>query len=147
VAGINTTYSFADVVCTITFPLFPSVALNGQGVGEIALSYVNNNTAQEIAADGSIMTTKILADNAHVTISIQQSSAAHHTLKQMFNVQYNSLSANWAQGVITVSSPTLTLDQITCTGVAFEKRADQPYQQQGQKVTWMFMAANMTYNY
>lgn len=136
------TYSFNDIIMTIAHPTYPAFVLNGQGVGEVTIAYPNDNTAQELAADGSVMISKIAADNATVAITMQQTSSLHTWLKGLFNFLNISPAALWAGASIHIQSVSGGFDNITLTGVSPTKRADQPYQKLAQMVTWNFMAAN-----
>lgn len=138
-----TTYSFNDIKAVFSHPAYPAFTINGQGVGEIHIAYANDNTAHELAADGSVMISKIRADNGNFTISMQQTSTMHQWMKGLFNQLMTSPTNLWAAINITISSPSGGFDNIQLTGVSFSKRSDQPYQQQGQLVTWSFMAANI----
>lgn len=139
------TYSFNDVHVVISPPGFPAYTLNGQGVGDINISFADDNTLHDRSADGRVMVSKIKANNGSISISVQQTSALHKYLKQLFNFLRLRDTSAWAGTMITLSSPAGLFDTITATGVSFSKRADQPYQAQGQNVTWNFMAADIQY--
>jgi hypothetical protein len=137
----TTTYSFSDTNIVIAPPGYPAYTLNGQGIGEITVSYINDNTAHNLAADGNVMVSKIKANNANVNISAQQTSTLHQYLKDLFNYLMASPTNFWASTYITIKSKAGTFDDIQLSGVSFTKRSDQPFQQQGQSVTWPFMVA------
>lgn len=138
----TTVYSFSNVHLVINPPGFQSYTVNGQGVGEIAITWAQDNTVHDLAADGSVMVSKIQADNASISITVQQTSPLHQYLKGVFNALMAAGSEFWASTNIALSSPNGGFDAITLTGVSIQKRSDQPFQQQGQRVTWNFMAAN-----
>lgn len=137
------TYSFSDTKMVINFPGFPAFSINGQGVGEITIAYINENSTHDLAADGSVMVSKIKADNADITLTVQQTSTLHQWLKGIFNALMAAPPALWAAGRIDITTAIGGFDQINCTGVSFGKRADQPFQQQGQSVSWAMKAANV----
>jgi hypothetical protein len=139
----TSTYSFSDTKITLSFPGQPIYVINGQGVGELTVSFVNDNTAHDLAADGSVMVSKIKADNATVALSIQQTSPLDKWLTNTFNYLNNALTPQWAAGTINISSSAGIFDDLNLAGVSFTKRADKPFQQQGQMVTWNFMAATV----
>lgn len=145
--AIVTEYGFSDTICVIAHPAFPSNSFNGQGVKSLAISYDNDNTAHDLAADGSVMVSKIRANTGTITLVIQQSSPIHKYLKQMFNIIQAQPTILWASAIFTISSPAGLFDSILATGVSLLKRADQPYQQQGQDVTWTFKVANLSYQF
>jgi hypothetical protein len=138
----TTAYSFNDIHMTFSHPARGVFTLNGEGMGEVNITYLNDNTAHNLAADGSVMVSKIKAENAQITITMQQTSPFHRFLKDYFNT-INFLPSNqWAAAAINLSSLVDAGDFIQATGVSPGKRPDQPYQQQGQMVTWTFFAAN-----
>lgn len=139
----TTTYSFQDVICTINLPGSPPISVNGLGIGEITLAPINDNTAHDLAADGSIMVTKVQADNGNITISAQQTSALNTFLINAFKFLKLAPTNLWAQGTITIASPSGLGQRVQCTGVSFTKRSDKNYQQQGQKWSWQLMAASI----
>lgn len=143
----TTTYSFADVNATFKFPGSPAFPVNGQGIGELTIAYSQDNSTHELAADGSVMVSKIAANNASITVTCQQTSSLHNYLKAAFNFLRQSPSLVWAQGLVSINSVNGIHDSIVCAGVSFTKRSDQPYQQQGQLVTWNFMSAECTYQF
>lgn len=140
----TTVYSFSDVNMVIIPPGVSSYVVNGKGIGEVAVNWANDNTVHDLAADGSVMVSKIKADNGTIAITMQQTSILHQYLKDTFNKLMNSdVPALWAATTITISSLTGTFHNIIATGVSFTKRGDQPFQQQGQRITWNFMVANL----
>lgn len=140
-AGFNT-YSFSNTAVVITPPIGGAFTLNGQGIGEITIDWQNDNTAHDLAADGTVMVSKITADNATLTITAQQTSNLHNYLRGLFNTLYNGATNLWAGTTITISSIDGSFDNVVLTGVSFGKRGTQPFQAQGQMVTWSLMAAN-----
>lgn len=143
--AFNTTYSFTDNQGTISFPTAGvPVILNGSGVGEIHFDFPSANTTQHVAADGAVAHTKIIAQNGHITVTLQQTQLINHTLQGIYNFQLGAPGLVWSQGVITLTSA-LTLDNILCTGVAFEKQPERIYQQEISMWQWSFYAQNMVY--
>jgi hypothetical protein len=142
-----TTYSFADVIAVFNFPGSPSFPVNGTGIGELSISYITDNTAHDLSADGSVMVSKIAASNANITVTCQQTSALHNYLKAAFKYLQAASSPSWAAGLLSISSVNGIHDNIIASGLSFTKRSDQPYQQQGQLVTWTFMSANCSYQF
>lgn len=136
-----TTYSFNDIKMVISHPAYPAYTVNGQGIGEVGISWQNDNTAHDVAADGKVMVSKIVANNGSIAITMQQTSQMHQWMKGLFNTLKNAPSQLWAAGRIDISSPDGIGDNIQLTGVSFTKRSDQPFQAQGQMVTWNLMFA------
>ena len=140
-AGTTTTYSFDDVDVTFTHPGLGQYIVNGQGIGSISVTMQTDKTTHDIAADGSVMISKIPGDNASIDIEIQQTSDFHKWLTKYYNFVLLAPSAMWAQAFITVRDK-VGGSLITAFDVSPLKRADKPYQAQGQRVTWSFLSAN-----
>jgi hypothetical protein len=138
-----TTYSFGDVVATLNFAGIVPLTLTGEGVGSINTAMATDKTAHDVAADGSVMTSKILGNNGTIAIEIQQSSPAHKLLLLWYNYILNAPSSEWANNSITIRNNVIG-ETILCEAVAPQKLPDKPYQASGQKVTWNLMAANIT---
>lgn len=139
-----TVYSFSNINMVINPPGLPSYSVNGKGVGEIAIAWANDNTTHDLAADGTVMISKVLADNGTIAITIQQTSLMHQYLMDVFNRLMANSAPAWAGMTISVSALSGGYENLVMTGVSFTKRADQPFQQQGQRVTWNFMAASIS---
>lgn len=139
-----TTYSFADIFMTFAHPLVGIYTVNGSGIGEVSVSNINDNTAHDNAADGAIMISKIKAANATISITMQQTSAFHKYLMNYFNAVTNAPSAVWAAAEVNISSSLGMGETVSAFFVSPTKPADQPYQTQGQMVTWNFMSGNCT---
>lgn len=134
----NTVYSFDDVAVTFIHPAVGQISLSGQGTGSINVVMQTDKTTHDVAADGSVMISKVPGDNAQIEIEVQQTSEAHSWFTKYYNIVNIGLSELWAQGLITIEAPgSIT----TLTDVSPLKRADKPYREQGQRVTWTFMAA------
>lgn len=137
-------YSFSDVYIIFAPEGYPVYEASGQGLGEITIDWDGVNSIQERSADGRIMVSKIAADNGMIHMTMQQTSDLHKYLKGAFNFLNNADPALWAKNEITIAERQ-GLNVTVATGVSIEKRASQPYQAQGQMVTWSFLAANMQY--
>lgn len=135
-------YSFTDVSVTISHPAVGQKVLNGEGLGSISVNMSNDRTVHDIAADGSVMPSKIKANNGVVSMSIQQTSSLHAWLLKWYNYLDTAPSSQWAKTQITIRSTTMG-ELITATGVSPQKLPDKPYQQQGQQIVWNMMAAGI----
>ena len=136
------TYAFADVSCVINHPSVGSFDVNGEGVGSITFAMANDVTEHDLAADGTVMVSKIKAGNGTIVIEAQQTSSLHKWLTKAYNYLKAASSSEWAEMSIMASSPAM---QVThdCSGVSFQKRSDKPYQAQGQTISWTLMCAVM----
>jgi hypothetical protein len=136
------TYSFNDIIFVMKHPAYKGYALNGQGLGEITIAWADDNSAHDRSADGVVMISKIEANNGTFTMTCQQTSPLHQYLKGLFAELRRAPTQFWAAGQININSPGVSGDNIELRGVSFQKRSDQPYQAQGQMVTWNMMFAD-----
>lgn len=137
------TYSFEDVTCSFQHPGVGASSSTGAGLGSIAIAMANDKTAHDVAADGTVMISKIAGKNGTIGITMQQTSELHKYLLRWYNYVEIANSSEFAKMDITVKSNNLG-DITTCTGVTPQKLADRPYQSQGQQVTWNLMSAEIT---
>lgn len=137
-----TTYAFEDVSCTIKHPSVGVVNANGEGVGSITFAMANDVSSHDVAADGTVMVSKVKVGNGTIAIECQQTSVLHKWLTKAYNYLMAANAKEWASMSIMANSPAM---QVThdCSGVSFQKRGDKPYQAQGQRVTWTLMSAVM----
>lgn len=144
--GANvSTYSFLVVVGSISCGLLDDYIFTGEGVGSITISKSQERTAHDISADGSVMVSKIAGNNGTVTIEVQQASPLNKWLNQWFQHMWNAKTDKWASTTIYVRNTALGTSHL-CTGVSPAKEPDTPYQQQGGRVTWQFMCADIVNN-
>ncbi|GAB6170549.1 hypothetical protein JCM15765_03920 [Paradesulfitobacterium aromaticivorans] len=136
------TYSFEDVSVIISNPNFGQFIANGAGVGSISVNMTTDRTAHELAADGSVMVSKIKGRNGSLALSIQQTSSLQKWLLRLYNYLESAAASAWASTTIVVRSPMMQ-DLHIAMGVSFQKLPDRPYQAQGQNVNWTLMAADI----
>ncbi len=139
----QTTYSFSDLAGSISHPTFGSYIFDGTGVGSVTISKATDRTAHDVAADGSVMVSKIAGNNGSISIEVQQSSSIHKWLSLWFNALWQLPTSEWASTSITLRN-TATGTRHICSGVSLQKEPDTPYQSQGQHVTWTLMCAEIT---
>jgi len=140
---MQSTYAFEDFSAIITHKAMGQLTLQGSGIGTITFTMANDVSSHDVAADGSVMTSKIKASNGTVAIAVQQTSDANAWFTRLYNYLVTASSKEWA-GISLMG--TSAVMQVTHTGsnMSFQKRSDKPYQQQGQQVTWTFLAGELT---
>ena len=138
-----TTYSFTDLAGSISHPTFGAYLFDGTGIGSVTISKATDRTAHDVAADGSVMVSKIAGNNGTVTIECQQTSAIHKWLLAWFNVLWQLPTSEWASTSLTLRNSATGTRHII-SGVSPHKEPDTPYQSQGQRVTWNLMCAEIT---
>ena len=72
----TTTYSFSDVSLVLSHPSVGKCTITGEGVGSVTVSRANDNTQHDVAADGSVMVSKIHTKNGTIAIAIQRARVA-----------------------------------------------------------------------
>lgn len=142
-----TTYSFTDVSVNFSHPTIGQFILNGEGMGSISFSVNQEKTAHDIAADGSVMISKIAGNPGTITISTQQTSPLHLFLTGWYNYVTAPLTpvSEFARASLILRGIFMG-DTILCLNVSPQKRPDKSYQQQGQQVSWVLMAADIEEN-
>ncbi|MDU4960197.1 MAG: phage protein [Sporomusaceae bacterium] len=138
----HSTYSFTDLTATISHPSYGAYSIQGEGIGDLTVSKLTDRSVQNIAADGSVMTSKIAGNNGTVTINAQQTSSLHNFLQGMFNYLWSANTDEWDQISLTVRAPKMQKTYY-CTGGAFVKEPDEPFQAQGQLVPWPILFADI----
>ena len=138
----HSTYSFTDINATISHPAYGSYDIQGEGIGDLSISKVTDRTTHDVAADGNIMVSKVAGNNGNVTINAQQTSTLHNWLQGLFNYLWNADTSQWAQISMTITAPKMSKTYY-CTGGAFVKEPDEPFQSQGQRVSWGILFADV----
>lgn len=131
----HSTYSFTDINIAISHPDYGSYSAQGEGIGDVTISKATDRSVHDVAADGSIMVSKIAGNNGTMTINAQQTSSLHNWLQGLFNYLWSQPTNNWAQISVTITAPKMG-KTVYCTGGAFVKEPDEPFQSQGQRVAW-----------
>lgn len=135
-------YSFEDTSVTIQHPDLGSYSAYGTGIGTLAVSYANDITTHDVAADLAVVVSKSGKKNGTISFEILQSSAFNTWLKKFFNYVVSAAPSRFALASVIIKN-TSTGDTFTCTGVSPQKAADANYQSQSQNRTWPLMAANI----
>ena len=121
------TYSFSDVVLTLSHPSLGQVSTQGMGMGTITKSMRTDRTQTEVAADGVPIVSKIKDRTGTLEIQAQQISDLHVTLKKWYNYLESAETSEWAQlKAVLTSKP--TGEQDVFTGGAFVKIPDTTYE-------------------
>lgn len=135
-------YSFEDVSVVFSHPNVGQFIASGEGLGSITTDMTTDRTTHEVAADGTVMVSKIKARNGTVSVVTQQTSSLHQWLVKFYNYLETADSSEWARGKIIIRTPAMK-ELETCTGVSPTKLPSNPRQAQGQNLTWSLMAADI----
>lgn len=144
---MSTTYSFKDSSIAISSPAGGNFSLAGQiGLNRMTITMTTEKTAQNVAADGNVMISAIAGDNGSVTLEIQQTSALHGFLLQLYNALVTLLNEgnviNWATTSITIRN-IVDGSSHQLSGVSFGKIPPKVYEAQGQNISWELFAADI----
>lgn len=141
----HTTYGFEDLNLVFQHPSVGVLPLQGAGVVSITYTYSTDVTTHDLAADGSVMASKIKAANATIALVVQQTSEANEWLIKYYNYVTGASTAEWTGATCSASSKVMK-KQHDATGVSPQKMPDNAYAANGGQVTWTFMAQNLTTN-
>jgi len=139
----HTTYAFEDVSLVISHPAKGSLTLTGSGLGSVTVARANDVSAHDLAADGSVMTSKIQARNGTITFVLQQTSEGANWLRKLNQFLEVAQSSEWTRAVCTITSKVMGVD-ISCTGMSPQKTPDAAYQQAGQQISFAYMCQEIT---
>jgi hypothetical protein len=147
-AGTYSTYSFKDLTGVLVNPVFgASIVLTGGniGMGSVTIAMTTERTVHDTSADGSIMGSYIAGNNGTVDIEVQQTSALHHQLLDLYNLAIIAANNEDVSGwmATTISFRAIYDGSVhILSGVSFGKLPDKPYQAAGQKIRWALLAAD-----
>ena len=131
----NSTYSFTDATIVLNCPGYGSFTIDKKGAGSVSVGKATTRSVQDVAADGSIMTSKIAGNNGSCNFSVQQTSALDDWLVGLFNYLWSADTDEWTKVSCTIRAPKMRKQHI-CKGGSMEKEADYTYAAQGGQVTW-----------
>lgn len=139
------TYSFQEVLVTISNANGAKLSTKGQGTGSISISYSSSRTQKEVAADGSVVVSKLSDRSGEVDITVQQTSPIHKQLLKWYTEVEgdDSPSSDWANLLITIKSKTSGAER-TCKGCAFDKLPDESFEAAAGTMTWKFICAEIS---
>ncbi len=137
-----TTYSFLDLSGALVHPDLGAYIFTGQGTGQVTVTMDTERTAHNVAADGTVMVSKIAGHNGKIQIQCQQTSNVHKWLLAAENALYIADTDAWAEMSAALRNSSDGTSHII-TGMSFGKVPDKVYQPEGQMVTWTLWAANI----
>ncbi len=137
------TYAFEDVNCVISHPSVGSCSFNGKGMGSITIAKANDVTQHDVAADGSVMASKIRTGNGTATIAVQQTSVGAAFLKKLNQYVETAHSSEFTRAVITVTCKEQGVN-IVCQGVSPQKSPDAAFAQAGAQISFAYMVQKIT---
>jgi hypothetical protein len=88
------------------------------------------------------MVSKQAGNNGQITISCQQTSDVHKWLLGWYNYLVIAGTEEWAQSSALLRNTADGTSHVI-TGISPQKVPDKQYQAQGQRVSWVLMAADI----
>ena len=137
--GQQSTYGFEDIECTFTHKNGMKLDIYGQGAGSLTFTMSTATSVQDLSADGSVMTSKVQVPNGAVAVECQQTSDTHKWFLKLHNYLMTAEINEWAEISMMMTCKHMKTEHIG-QHMSIQKRADKPYQQQGQRVTWTLLA-------
>jgi hypothetical protein len=141
-SGIYKVYSFADVTFSLSHPLLGMAQVDGSGIGTITLTNDGERSTKQLAADGSVLISKIRDRTGTMTLDFLQTSPLHNQLIDWFISLENNPAADWGRMTGVIKS-IATNEETKLTGVCFVRIANKAYAAQGQNVQWSFLVADV----
>lgn len=141
-AGNVRVYSFEDTSVTIEHPSVGSFEAYGTGIGTLSVSFSNDITTHDVAADLAVVVSKSAKKNGNITFEVLQSSELNDWLNKYYNYVVAATSSEFALASVTIRN-TSTGQYYSCTGVSPQKMPDSNFQSQQQNRSWVLMAANI----
>ena len=138
----TSTYSFLDLAGAFAGAEVGAYIFTGQGIGQLSVIMSTERTAHQVAADGSVMVSKIAGNNGQIQIQCLQTSALHKWLTTAANAMFLADTSSWA-GISATLRNTSDGTSHICTGISFGKVPDKVYAAQGAMVTWTLWAADI----
>ena len=133
-------YSFMDTQAALTGPA-GTVNL-GYGAGDaeegITLEMLTDKDVMVIGADGSVMHSLRATKGGTLTVRLLKTSPTNAVLERLYNTESNN-PAIWGNDTITITQIGVG-DLHNCASVAFKKKPNFKYAQDGDIIEWEFNA-------
>lgn len=139
----HTTYAFEDLVVVFSHPSKGTLTLTGAGLVSVTTSRSTDVTTHDLAADGSVMASKMIARNGTLTIVLQQTSAGANWLRKLNSYLEVAPSTEWTRAVCSISSKVMGVN-VSCTGVSPQKTPDAAFQSAGQQVSFAYLCQSIS---
>lgn len=139
------TYSFEDTTLNISHPSVGSWSGYGTGLGTVTVSYSEDISSMQVAADLTVVISKHAYRHGTITISVNQASEFNSFLKKLVNYVKTANADEFAltSGILRNGT---TGDTWTLSGVAPQKNPDTTYDSQSGFLQYVFNVASLTNN-
>ena len=130
------TYSFLDVMASISGPGGSFDLKGGNAEEGITITRANAKNVMTAGADGSVMHSLRAEDSGTATVTVLKTSPLNSMLANLYNAQKNS-STTWGKNTISLRDM-VNGDDITLSGCAFQTPPDLNYATEGGTNAWPF---------
>ena len=135
-------YDFSQCKLVLRHDSLGILTITGEGVGTCTVSMTGDRTTMDVAADGTVMTSKIKDRRGTLGIQLQQTAEANLTLLRWYNYLEGAHASEWDKITGSLTAPN-TGEQYSLTRGAFQKLPDRSYAAQGALQTWNLMFADV----
>ena len=135
----HSTYSFADTNLVLSHPSLGQITLTGEGCGNIRVSRAQDASQNDVANDGSVMTSKISVKYGTLSFDAQQTSPASQTLQKWYDYLENAPSREWAQMTGRLENTETGEAVKAMNGGSFQKMPDINMTDKGQNRSWTIL--------
>ena len=139
------TYSFEDTTLNISHPSVGSWSGYGTGLGTVTVSYSENISSMQVAADLTVVVSKHAYKHGTLTISVNQASDFNSFLKKLVNCVKTANPSEFALTTAILRNGT-TGDMWTLSGIAPQKMPDTTYDSQSGYLQYVFNVASISNN-
>ena len=137
------TYSFEDTTVNINHPGFENYSAYGTGIGSLSITFNTNNSSHSIAADKTVVVSKVTVHDGSVSFTVLQNSDFHKWLKRWADFIENAATSQFALSTLDITNKS-TGASYHCVGVTHQKKPDEQFQSTAQDVTWTLMCADIS---
>lgn len=134
-------YDFSQCKLVLRHASLGTLTVTGSGVGTCTLNMTADRTTQDVAADGTVMTSKIKDRRATLGMQLQQTAEPNLTLLKWYNYLETAHASEWDKITGTLTAPN-TGERYTLNRCAFQKLPDRSYGAQGATQTWNLLVAD-----
>ncbi len=136
-------YDFSQCVLVLRHESLGTLTVTGSGLGTCTVRMTGDRTLQDLAADGTVMTSKVKDRRGSFTLQLQQTSESNLTLLRWYNYLETAPAAEWDKITVSLTAPN-TGERYTGARSAFLKLPDRAYSARGALQTWTLIAGDVS---
>ena len=136
-------YDFSQCVLVLRHDSLGTLTVTGSGLGTCTVRMTGDRTLMDVAADGTVMTTKVRDRRGSFTLQLQQTSESNLTLLRWYNYLETAHASEWDKITVTLTAPN-TGARFTGERSAFLKLPDRTYGARGGLETWTLVSGDVS---